>query len=206
MTVELQNEYLAIILVFGLSYFIGSIPTGVIIAKLFRLGNLREIGSGNIGATNVMRTGNKLAGLLTFLGDALKGYLAVQLALHYLPELMPVAAFLAILGHVFPVWLNFEGGKGIATLIGILFGIHYSLGLIYIAVWAMTFWVFRVSAISGIIATAIIPLFTYIQLGLESALFMLCLSLLVIVRHSDNIVRLIKGKEYVFSSTNAPPN
>ncbi|MFO1241796.1 MAG: glycerol-3-phosphate 1-O-acyltransferase PlsY [Rickettsiales bacterium] len=198
---DVQNDYLVIIIVFGLAYMLGSFPTGIIVAKLFRLGNLRDIGSGNIGATNVMRTGNKVAGLLTFLGDALKGYIAVMIATHYLPELMPVAAFVAVLGHMFPVWIGFEGGKGIATTVGILFGIHYSIGLIYVVVWAMTFWVFRVSAVAGIVATAVIPLFAYVQLGLESALFMLCLSLLVIVRHSENIVRLIKGQEYVFSDT-----
>lgn len=198
---ELHNDYLIVIIVFGVSYLLGSFPTGVIVAKFFGLGNLRDIGSGNIGATNVMRTGNKAAGLITFVGDALKGYLAVKLATYYLPELMPVAAFVAVLGHMFPVWLGFKGGKGIATMVGVLFGIYYPIALIYIAIWSMTFWVFRVSAVAGLVATAVIPLFVYIQLGLESALFMLCLSLLVIVRHSDNIVRMLKGQEYVFKDT-----
>lgn len=195
---ELNADYRTVFIVFGLAYFLGSIPTGLLISKLFGLKDPREIGSGNVGATNVMRSGNKLAGALTFLGDMAKGFLVIKIALYYIPELMPVAAFIVVVGHVFPVWLGFDGGKGVATTVGVLFGIHYSIGLIYVIVWAMTFWVFHVSAVSAIVATAVIPLFTYMQLGLESALLMLCLSILVITRHGDNIVRLMRGKEYVF--------
>lgn len=195
---DLNTDYRTVFIVFGLAYFMGSIPTGILVSRLFGLKDPRDVGSGNIGATNVMRSGNKLAGLFTFLGDMLKGFIVMKIAIHYIPELMPVAAFIVVVGHMFPVWLGFDGGKGVATTVGVLFGIHYSIGLIYVMVWALTFWVFQVSAIAAIVATAVIPLFAYVHLGLESALLMLCLSILVITRHSENILRLMKGQEYVF--------
>ena len=140
-------------LVAVLSYFCGSIPFGLILTKIFRNLDIRKIGSGNIGATNVLRSGNKLLALFTLLLDAFKGYMPVIISLKYFPELTPLSCIITFLGHVFPVWLKFKGGKGVATYLGILFALDYGLSLLFIFTWTVVFLIFKYSSVASIFSS-----------------------------------------------------
>ena len=141
-----------IVLVAVFSYFCGSIPFGLILTKIFSRQDIRKIGSGNIGATNVLRTGNKLLAFATLFLDILKGYIPVLLTKQFFPELLQLSALLAFLGHLFPVWLKFKGGKGVATFLGILFALSYSLTLLFILTWITVALIFKYSSLSSIFA------------------------------------------------------
>ena len=136
-----------------MSYFIGSIPFGLILTKIFTGKDVREIGSGNIGATNVLRTGNKLLAAITLLLDTFKGYMPVIISLKYFPELTPLSCIITFLGHVFPVWLKFKGGKGVATYLGILFALDYGLSLLFIFTWTVVFLIFKYSSVASIFSS-----------------------------------------------------
>ena len=142
-----------IILVVSFSYLSGSIPFGLILTKLFGDQDIRKIGSGNIGATNVLRTGNKFLAALTLLLDILKGYIPVIISLQYFPGLIQVSCLLAFLGHVFPVWLKFNGGKGVATYLGILLALSIQLGLLFIFTWVVVSLIFKYSSVSSMFAS-----------------------------------------------------
>ena len=142
-----------IFLISLISYFIGSIPFGLLLTKIFTGKDVREIGSGNIGATNVLRTGNKLLAAITLLLDALKGYMPVIISLKYFPELTPLSCIITFLGHVFPVWLKFKGGKGVATYLGILFALDYGLSLLFIFTWTTVFLIFKYSSVASIFSS-----------------------------------------------------
>ena len=142
-----------IFLISLISYFIGSIPFGLLLTKIFTGKDVREIGSGNIGATNVLRTGNKLLAAITLLLDALKGYMPVIISLKYFPELTPLSCIITFLGHVFPVWLKFKGGKGVATYLGILFALDYGLSLLFIFTWTVVFLIFKYSSVASIFSS-----------------------------------------------------
>ena len=177
-------------------YFCGSIPFGLILSKAAGLGDVRRIGSGNIGATNVLRTGNKKVAALTLLCDVLKGAIPValcQLDLGLAPAL--VAALAALLGHIFPVWLGFKGGKGVATFIGILFGLHWPLGLIFLVSWLVVAALFRISSLSALAASATMPLWAIVVGRRELALPLLALAALIWLMHRANIARLLAGTE-----------
>jgi glycerol-3-phosphate acyltransferase PlsY len=205
-------------LVFLTAYLIGSIPFGLILTKLAGLGDIRQIGSGNIGATNVLRTGNKKLAALTLLLDGMKGWVAVLLAMHMggpiileantYTDCLPGpcydetdvlffsawAGLVALVGHIFPVWLKFKGGKGVATYIGACFGLAPLLGLAACAAWLATALLFRISSLSALVMLAIVPVLAL----LSKPVFVLPLaliSLLVIWRHKDNIKRLLNGTE-----------
>jgi acyl phosphate:glycerol-3-phosphate acyltransferase len=181
-------------LAFG--YLIGSIPFGVVLTALAGIGDIREIGSGNIGATNVLRTGNKLLAAVTLLGDLLKGTLAVALADLVLGRDFALAAGLgAVLGHVFPIWLSFNGGKGVATFLGVLLGLAWPAALIFAAIWLLTAAISRYSSLSALLASLSAPISLY-ALGYpaESLLFAL-LTTLVWAKHAPNIRRLAAGAE-----------
>ena len=152
---SLAGPYYLAALAFG--YVVGSIPFGVIVTRLFRLGDLRAVGSGNIGATNVLRTGNKLAAFFTLLGDGLKGTAAVLVAARWGPETAVIAGLGAFLGHCFPVWLKFRGGKGVATYLGILLGLHWPTMILAALVWLATSAISRYSSLSALIASAATP-------------------------------------------------
>ena len=187
----------------GLSYFIGSIPFGLLLAKAMGLGNLRNIGSGNIGATNVLRTGNKKAAALTLALDAAKGAFAVALALSYSGEASAqVAAISTLLGHCYPVWLRFQGGKGVATLLGVYYALFWPLGLAACATWLAAAALFRFSSLAALIATASAPIWALL-LGYPTMLI-LCVSLAILVfwRHRSNILRLSKGQETKIGAKN----
>jgi glycerol-3-phosphate acyltransferase PlsY len=180
----------------SLGYLLGSVPFGIVIAKAFGLGNLREIGSGNIGATNVLRTGSKPAALLTLLLDSGKGAIAVLVAWYMLGEMAAQAAGLgAFIGHVFPVWLRFRGGKGVATYLGILLALSFVTGFAACMVWLVTAVVFRISSLAALAAAALTPVLAY-SLG-RGEIVVLCILLgaIIWVRHAGNIRRIINGTE-----------
>lgn len=177
-------------------YLIGSIPFGLILTKLAGLGDIRQVGSGNIGATNVLRTGNKRLAAATLLLDVGKGAAAVLIA-RQLYGLEPAiwAGAAAILGHMFPVWLKFRGGKGVATGLGILLAIAWPVALIVIGVWLLMAVLFRYSSLAALVASASAPAAAWVTHSREIAGFALFLAILVWLRHHENIVRLLKGQE-----------
>ena len=177
-------------------YACGSIPFGLVLGYVFGLGDIRKIGSGNIGATNALRTGNKAMAALTLLGDILKGTVPVFVALYYLGPVYAAAAGVgAFLGHVFPVWLGFKGGKGVATYLGILLGIA-PLGVVVFAIaWISVAYLTRYSSLAALVATLLVPI-AYFFLGYPAAAILTAiLTVLVYIRHHANIRRLLGGTE-----------
>ena len=193
---DLVTPPLALLLWALAGYLLGSIPFGVVLARAFGLGDLRRVGSGNIGATNVLRTGNKTAAALTLVLDGGKGAAAVLIARALAAEdAVQLAGFAAFLGHCFPVWLGFKGGKGVATNAGVAFGLAWPLGLAYAFVWLSILAIFRISSLAGmaavVAAAAAAPLFGYPQFFPVLA----AIALLIIYLHRANIARLAKGEE-----------
>ncbi len=179
-----------------LSYLLGSIPFGLVLARMMGLGNLREIGSGNIGATNVLRTGNKLAAFLTLLFDAGKGGVAVLIAGALLGgTAAQIAALCAFLGHLFPVWLGFRGGKGVATFLGILLALNFWAGLAACMTWLAAALVTRISSAGALAASLSAPLWLFVFDLPQAIVLTLLLAILVWVRHHENIKRILKGQE-----------
>lgn len=178
-----------------LGYLLGSIPFGVILTWAAGAGDLRAIGSGNIGATNVLRTGRKGLAAATLLLDGAKGAVAVLLAGWLFPGNGMAAAAAAFLGHLFPVWLRFKGGKGVATLMGIALALHWPSALVYAAIWLGLLAVVRISSVAGMMAAISAPVSAVFFGQIELFPMMLALSLLVLWKHGDNINRLIKGTE-----------
>lgn len=178
-----------------LGYLLGSIPFGVIFTRMAGLGDIRKVGSGNIGATNVLRTGHKGIAAATLLGDALKGTAAVLLAYAWRPELATIAALGAFLGHLFPVWLRFKGGKGVATFIGILVGLKPLAALIFAAIWLGVAFTSRYSSLSALIASATSPLVLWFLGEPKMAGVAGVLAVLLWWKHSENIQRLLAGTE-----------
>jgi glycerol-3-phosphate acyltransferase PlsY len=179
-----------------LGYLLGSIPFGVLIARALGLGDLRSIGSGNIGATNVLRTGNKAAAAATLVLDAAKGAVAVLAARALAGEAAAmVAGFAAFLGHCFPVWLGFKGGKGVATFLGLTTALAWPAGLAACATWLATAAAFRFSSLAALVAAASIPAWLAAFGRPDAVLFGLALAALVFARHHANIRRLLAGTE-----------
>ncbi|MBL9060598.1 MAG: glycerol-3-phosphate 1-O-acyltransferase PlsY [Mangrovicoccus sp.] len=179
-----------------LAYALGSVSFGLLMARLFGLGDLRQIGSGNIGATNVLRTGNKTAAVLTLVLDAGKGAAAVLLARAALGEdAAQVAGFTAFLGHCFPVWLGFRGGKGVATFLGTLLALSFPVGLAACATWLAVAFAFRWSSLAALVAAASAPEWAWLLGRREMIPLAFALALLVVWRHAPNIRRLLNGSE-----------
>jgi len=180
-------------LVFG--YLLGSIPFGLILTRMAGLGDVRKIGSGNIGATNVLRTGNKKLAATTLLLDALKGTAAAAIASLWGVEAGMAAGLAAFLGHLFPVWLSFKGGKGVATYIGVLLGLVPVMVLLFAAAWLAVAKISRYSSLSALVATAIIPVALYATGNGKVALLFAVMTLIAWVKHRANIQRLMSGTE-----------
>ncbi|AZO14546.1 glycerol-3-phosphate 1-O-acyltransferase PlsY [Mesorhizobium sp. M2A.F.Ca.ET.043.05.1.1] len=183
----------AIALVFG--YLLGSIPFGLLITRAAGLGDVRNIGSGNIGATNVLRTGNKGLAAATLLLDALKGTAAALIAGHFSPDFGLLAGFGAFLGHLFPVWLGFKGGKGVATYLGVLLGLAWQGMLVFAVVWLAMAFLFRYSSLAALAAAVIVPIALYFISTPQIAGLFAVMSLIVIIKHHANISRLLAGTE-----------
>ena len=198
------------LLTLAMAYLLGSIPFGYVLVRLFRHEDVRSTGSGNIGATNVARTGGKALGLLTLFLDALKGYLAVVIAMHLSPNtahgpspLAVASAVAAVLGHVFPVWLKFRGGKGIATALGVFLGLVPWVALSALGLFIFIVAITRLVSLGSILAAITIPLFALLLVPARSAALLAgltCISVLTIIKHHANIVRLLHGKESRFGS------
>ena len=185
-----------------LAYLLGSISFALVASWIFKLPDPRTYGSRNPGATNVLRSGKKAAAMLTLLGDAGKGWLAVASAQHFAPtwglggEAVAAVALAVLLGHVFPVFLRFEGGKGVATAVGVLLGLNLGMGLLAIATWILVAAIWRISSLAALTAAALAPVYAGFFLGFEvDTVAVLIMSLLLIWRHKSNIVNLIAGKE-----------
>lgn len=186
------------------AYLLGSVSFAVIVSRLFVLPDPRSYGSQNPGATNVMRTGNKWAAILTLLGDAAKGALAVWLVEKFAPDgsllLVAAVALAVFLGHLFPLFLHFKGGKGVATALGVLLALNVWLGLAAMATWLLVALVFRLSSLAALVAAVAVPVYSVVlKLPSEYVLLSLAMSLLLIWRHKSNIRNLLSGKESRFT-------
>jgi len=191
-------------LAFAFGYLLGSIPFGLIITRAAGAPDLRSIGSGNIGATNVLRTGRKGLAAATLVCDALKGTLAVLVAAHYAGHQAALVAGLgAFLGHLFPVWLKFKGGKGVATYIGLLIGLYWPGALIFCAIWLIVAFLFRYSSLAALIASALTPLTLWLLGQRETAALYLALTAMLWIMHRANIARLLNGSEGKIGATSS---
>ena len=184
-----------LILIISISYLMGSIPFGLILTKIFLKKDIRKIGSGNIGATNVLRSGNKTIGYLTLILDILKAIVPVLYIKYHFPELIYISSLSVFLGHVFPIWLKFKGGKGVATYVGILFSINYILGITFTFTWLLIFFISRYSSLGSILSTMVIPIFVFFNPNYENEYFYIILFVLIFFTHRENVKRLINKEE-----------
>jgi glycerol-3-phosphate acyltransferase PlsY len=192
----MSAEILTLIYAVVLGYLFGSIPFGLILTRAAGLGDIRSIGSGNIGATNVLRTGNKKIAALTLILDALKAVVPILIARYFWGEdAASIAAVGAFFGHCFPAWLGFKGGKGVAVMIGSLLALAWPVGLIFCAVWLLLAYVRKISSLAALVAAASAPIFAYALVNEKLAIVVLILALLLFFQHRENIARLIKGTE-----------
>jgi len=183
-----------ILLIGIVCYLMGSIPFGFILTKLFLKKDIRKIGSGNIGATNALRTGNKIIGYSTLILDILKAVVPVIYVKIFYQDLLYIASLCAFLGHVFPIWLKFKGGKGVATYVGILFAINFYLGIVFTISWCVTFFVSKFSSLSSLIGALSIPVYLLILTQIDQVIFFTIMFVLIFFTHRENIKRL-KNKE-----------
>ncbi|MBB5713395.1 glycerol-3-phosphate 1-O-acyltransferase PlsY [Sphingomonas aerophila] len=176
-------------------YLLGSIPFGLLLTRFAGAGDLRQVGSGNIGATNVLRTGRRGLAAATLLLDLIKGSVAVLLAEWLAPGLGVLAAAGAFVGHCYPIWLRFRGGKGVATLMGVVLALHWPAGLVYAAVWLALLALVRISSVAGIAAAVSAPVAAAFMNRFDLVLLLLALALIVLWKHGENIERLLAGTE-----------
>ena len=176
------------------SYLMGSIPFGFILTKIFLKKDIREIGSGNIGATNALRTGNKIIGYSTLVLDILKAVTPIIYVKFFYEDFLYIASLCAFLGHVFPIWLKFKGGKGVATYLGILFAINIYFGIVFIISWFITFFISKFSSLSSLVGAASIPIYLLILTEIDQVIFFTIMFVLIFFTHRENIKRL-KNKE-----------
>ena len=184
------------ILIIGIiSYLMGSIPFGLILTKIFLKKDIRDIGSGNIGATNVLRAGNKIVGYLTLTLDVLKAIIPIiYIKLNY-PDLIYVSSLSVFLGHVFSIWLKFKGGKGVATYVGILFCINYFLGIIFVISWLIIFIISKFSSLGSILSSLVIPIYIFLNSDYNNEYFFVIMFVLILFTHRENVKRLINKEE-----------
>jgi len=177
-----------------ISYLMGSVPFGFILTKIFLKKDIREIGSGNIGATNALRTGNKIIGYSTLVLDIFKAVAPVIYVKVFYQDFLYIASLCAFLGHVFPIWLKFKGGKGVATYVGILFAINIYFGIIFTISWFITFFISNYSSLSSLVGAASIPIYLLILTQFDQGIFFTIMFVLIFFTHRENIKRL-KNKE-----------
>tara|TARA_Y100001960_G_scaffold296310_1_gene341700 strand:- start:24 stop:602 length:579 start_codon:yes stop_codon:yes gene_type:complete len=182
-------------LIIIISYFLGSIPFGFLLTKIFLKKDVRSIGSGNIGATNVLRTGNKTIGYATLILDVLKAVLPLIFIKIYYIDYLYIASLCVFLGHVFPIWLKFKGGKGVATYVGILCCINLYLGIIFGIIWLITFFIFKYSSLSSLVGSLSIPAINHFIFNDEIVFFFIIMFVLIFYTHRENIKRLLNHTE-----------
>tara|TARA_Y100001970_G_scaffold223099_1_gene274604 strand:- start:222 stop:800 length:579 start_codon:yes stop_codon:yes gene_type:complete len=184
-----------LVLAIFIPYLLGAIPFGLILTKIFLKKDVRKIGSGNIGATNVLRTGNKIVGYSTLILDILKSVVPIiYIKINY-PDLIYISSLSVFLGHVFPIWLKFKGGKGVATYVGILFCINFYLGIIFIISWLLIFFISKFSSLSSIVASLSIPIFVFLNSDYKNEYFFTIMLVLILFTHRENVKRLINKDE-----------
>ena len=177
------------------SYFLGSIPFGYLLTKIFLQKDIREIGSGNIGATNVLRTGNKYIGYATLLLDILKAIIPIIFVKFYYIDYLYIASLCVFLGHVFPIWLKFKGGKGVATYVGILCCLNIYLGISFGIVWLISFFIFKYSSLSSLLGSLSVPIVNFFILKEDVIFFFIIMFVLIFYTHRENIKRLLNRSE-----------
>ena len=177
------------------SYLLGSIPFGLILSKMFLKKDIRQSGSGNIGATNVLRSGGKVLGFLTLIMDGLKSYLAVMITISFFSDYFFLSAILVFLGHLFPIWLKFKGGKGVATYLGILFGLNFSYALVFILIWLTIIFITKYVSLGSLVSSLIVLLFNVYFEGFNESIMLFIFLVLIIYSHRANIGRLKAGIE-----------
>ena len=176
-------------------YLMGSIPFGFILTKIFLKKDIRNIGSGNIGATNALRTGNKVIGYSTLSLEILKAIFPILLIKFYFPEYIYVSSLSVFLGHLFPIWLKFKGGKGVATYVGILFCLNFMIGIIFTITWFLVYLIFKFSSLSSLIASLIVPIYQFFYMHDQNYYFYIIMFILIFFTHRENIKRLINKTE-----------
>ena len=186
---------LEIILVLIYSYFLGSIPFGLIITKVFLRKDIRKVGSGNIGTTNVLRTGKKSLAIATLIFDILKGYVSVIITLKYFNDLVYFSALICFIGHIFPVWLKFKGGKGVATYLGIIFALSFKFGIIFGITWLLISFIFKYSSLSSMIGALIVFVYSIFLNNITLSIFLFITFIIILYTHRENIVRLKDSSE-----------
>jgi len=184
-----------LILIILCSYLMGSIPFGYLLTKTFLKKDIRDIGSGNIGATNALRTGNKVIGYGTLTLDILKAVLPIIFIKLNYPEYIYVSSLCVFIGHVFPLWLKFKGGKGVATYLGILFCINITFGFVFIITWFLLYFIFKYSSLSSLLATLSIPIYLFFFLDSQNIFFFIIMFILIFFTHRKNVKRLINKEE-----------
>ena len=186
---------LEIILVLFYSYFLGSIPFGLIITKVFLRKDIRNVGSGNIGTTNVLRTGKKSLAIATLIFDILKGYVSVVITLKYFNDLVYFSALICFIGHIFPVWLKFKGGKGVATYLGIILALSFKFGIIFGLTWLLISFIFKYSSLSSMIGALIVFVYSIFLNNITLSIFLFITFIIILYTHRENIVRLKDSSE-----------
>ena len=186
---------LEIILVLFYSYFLGSIPFGLILTKIFLNQDIRDVGSGNIGTTNVLRTGKKSLAIATLIFDILKGYLSVIITLKYFNDLIYFSALICFIGHIFPVWLKFKGGKGVATYLGIILALSFNFGIIFGITWLLISFIFKYSSLASMIGALTVFAYSIILDNNTLSIFLFITFIIILYTHRENIIRLKDSKE-----------
>ena len=186
---------LEIILVLIYSYFLGSIPFGLIITKVFLRKDIRKVGSGNIGTTNVLRTGKKSLAIATLIFDILKGYVSVIITLKYFNDLVYFSALICFIGHIFPVWLKLKGGKGVATYLGIILALSFKFGIIFGITWLLISFIFKYSSLSSMIGALIVFVYSIFLNNITLSIFLFITFVIILYTHRENIVRLKDSSE-----------
>ena len=186
---------LELILVLFYSYFLGSIPFGLLITKIFLKKDIRNVGSGNIGSTNVLRAGNKSLAFVTLIFDVLKGYVSVLITLKFFNDLIYFSALICFIAHIFPVWLKFKGGKGVATYLGIILALSFKFGIIFCITWLLIFFIFKYSSLSSMIGALVIFAYSIILDNTTLSVFLFIIFIIILYTHRENIVRLKDSKE-----------
>ena len=178
-----------------ISYLLGSIPFGLILTKIFLKKDIREVGSGNIGATNVLRSGSKSIGYLTLTLDVLKAVIPVLYIKFNYPDLIFISSLSVFIGHVFPIWLKFKGGKGVATYLGVLFSLNIYFGIVFVASWLIVFLISRYSSLGSILSSLTIPIFIFLNSKYDNEYFFVIMFVLILYTHRENVKRLINKEE-----------